>query len=68
LSLAKSHVSLTVISQAAIIFAIEHQDMSKAFTKETDGDDDEEVDDVIVRNLLRDGSSKGWSDRRTRLC
>jgi transcription elongation factor GreB len=27
--------------QAAIIFAIEHQDMSKAFTKETDGDDDE---------------------------
>jgi transcription elongation factor GreB len=27
--------------QAAIIFAIEHQDMSKAFTKETEGDDDE---------------------------
>ena len=27
--------------QAAIIFAIEHQNMSKAFTKETDGDDDE---------------------------
>ncbi len=43
LSLAKSRVSLTVISQAAIIFAIEHPDMSKAFTKETDGDDDEEL-------------------------
>jgi hypothetical protein len=43
LSLAKSRVSLTVISPAAIIFAIEHQDMSKAFTKETDGDDDEEL-------------------------
>ena len=31
------------VSLAAIIFAIEHQDMSKAFTKETDGDDDEEL-------------------------
>ena len=29
--------------QAAIIFAIEHQDMSKAFTKESDGDDDDEL-------------------------
>jgi transcription elongation factor GreB len=29
--------------QAATIFAIEHQDMSKAFTKESDGDDDEEL-------------------------
>jgi transcription elongation factor GreB len=29
--------------QAAIIFALEHQDMSKAFTKESDGDDDDEL-------------------------
>jgi transcription elongation factor GreB len=31
------------VSLAAIIFAIEHQDMSKAFTKESDGDDDDEL-------------------------
>ena len=29
--------------QAAIIFAIEYQDMSKAFNKETDSDDDDEL-------------------------
>lgn len=28
---------------AAIIFALEHQDMSKAFTNESDGDDDDEL-------------------------
>ena len=29
------------LSQTCRIFALEHQDMSKAFTKESDGDDDE---------------------------
>ena len=38
---AKSRIPQAFVSPAAIIFAIEHQDMSKAFTKETDGDDDE---------------------------
>jgi transcription elongation factor GreB len=31
------------LSQACRIFALEHQDMSKAFTKESDGDDDDEL-------------------------
>jgi transcription elongation factor GreB len=42
-SFATPRVPQAVVSQAAIIFAIEHQDMSKAFTKETDGDDDDEL-------------------------
>jgi transcription elongation factor GreB len=32
-----------VLSHAANIFAIEHPDMSKAFTKESDSDDDDEL-------------------------
>jgi transcription elongation factor GreB len=43
LSFAKSRIPQAFVSPAAIIFAIEHHDMSKAFTKETDGDDDEEL-------------------------
>jgi transcription elongation factor GreB len=40
---AKSGAPKVVLSHAASIFAIEHPDMSKAFTKESDSDDDDEL-------------------------
>jgi transcription elongation factor GreB len=43
LSTPKQQALLATLSLACRIFALEHQDMSKAFTKESDGDDEEEL-------------------------
>jgi transcription elongation factor GreB len=43
LSTPKQQALHTTLSLACPIFALEHQDMSKAFTKESDGDDEEEL-------------------------